>query len=128
MLTVVVVLSREALAIEVGGRLRGGHVAEVLNRLVRQRHAPKYLFADSGAEFTGHLVDPWGYHHGVRIDFSRPGKLLTDNAHIETFNGSLRDECLTVHWFASLPETEATDRGLEERTTTIVVFTWLLAI
>jgi putative transposase len=35
-------------------------------------------------------VDLWAYHHGVRIDFSRPGK-PTDNAFIETFNGSLRD-------------------------------------
>ncbi|WP_407695313.1 IS3 family transposase [Sphingobium cloacae] len=103
MLTVVDVFSREALAIEVGQRLRGENVAEVLNRLVRQRRAPKYLFADNGAEFTGRLVDLWAYHHGVRIDFSRPGK-PTDNAYIETFNGSLRDECLNIHWFASIPE------------------------
>jgi len=103
MLTVVDVFSREALAIEVGQRLRGEHVVEVLNRIVRRRGAPKYLFADNGAEFTGRLVDLWAYHHGVRIDFSRPGK-PTDNAFIETFNGSFRDECLNVHWFASLPE------------------------
>jgi putative transposase len=102
-LTVVDVFSREALAIEVGRRLRGEHVVEVLNRLVRQRGAPKYLFADIGAEFTGHLVDLWAYHQGTRIDFSRPGK-PTDNAFIETFNGSLRDECLNVHWFETLAE------------------------
>ncbi len=102
-LTVVDVFSREALAIEVGQRLRGEHVVEVLNRLVRQRGAPKYLFADNGSEFTGRLVDLWAYHHGVRIDFSRPGK-PTDNAYIETFNGSFRDECLNLHWFESIPE------------------------
>jgi putative transposase len=34
MLTVVDVFSREALAIEVGQRLRGEHVVDVLNRLV----------------------------------------------------------------------------------------------
>jgi putative transposase len=102
-LTIVDVFSREALAIEVGQRLRGEHVVEVLNRLVRQRGAPKYLLADNGAEFTGHLVDLWAYHHGARIDFSRPGK-PTDNAFIETFNGSLRDECLNVHWFETLAE------------------------
>jgi hypothetical protein len=34
-------------------------VVECLNRLVRQHAAPKYLFADNGAEFTGHLVDLW---------------------------------------------------------------------
>ena len=73
-LTIVDVFSREALAIEVGQRLRGEHVVEVLNKLVRQRKAPKYLFADNGSEFTGHLVDLWAYHHDVRIDFSRPGK------------------------------------------------------
>ena len=103
MLTVVDVFSREALAIEVGQRLRGENVVEVLNRLVRQRAAPKFLFADNGAEFTGRLVDLWAYHHSVRIDFSRPGK-PTDNAFIETFNGSFRDECLNIHWFASISE------------------------
>ena len=102
-LTVVDVFSREGLAIEVGQRLKGEHVVEVLNRLVRRRGAPRYLFADNGAEFTGHLVDLWAYHHGVRIDFSRPGK-PTDNAFIETFNGSLRDECLNVHWFETIHE------------------------
>ncbi len=60
-LTVVDVFSREGLAIEVGHRLRGEHVVEVLNRLVRKRGAPAYLFADSGTEFTGHLVDLWAY-------------------------------------------------------------------
>jgi putative transposase len=91
------------LAIEVGQRLRGEHVVEVLNRLVRQRGAPQDLFADKGAEFTGHLVDLWAYHHGTRIDVSRPGK-PTDNAHIETFNGSLRDECLNLHGFETIAQ------------------------
>jgi putative transposase len=104
--TVVDIFTREALAIEVGVRLRGEQVVEVLNRLVQQRGAPKYLFADNGAEFTGQLVDLWAYHHGVRIDFSRPGK-PTDNAFIETFNGSLRDECLNLHWFDTLAEAKA---------------------
>ena len=51
-LTVVDVFSREGLAIEVGHRLRGEHVVDVLNRLVRSRGAPKYLFADNGAGVT----------------------------------------------------------------------------
>jgi putative transposase len=100
-LTVVDVYTREALAIDVGVRLRGENVVETLNRLVTQRGKPKYLFADNGAEFTGRLMDMWAYHHGTRIDFSRPGK-PTDNAFIESFNGSLRDECLNVHWFESI--------------------------
>ena len=104
MLTVVDALSGEALAIEVGQRLRGEHVAEVFNRLTCRRGAPKCLFADNGAAFTGHLVDLWAYHHGVRIDFSTPRQAATDNARIGTFNGALRDECLNIHWFVSLAE------------------------
>lgn len=91
MLTVVDVFSREALAIEVGQRLRGEHVVEVLNRLVRQRGAPKYLFADNGGEFTGRLVDLWAYHHGVRIDFSRPGYSMRWK--IELFFKILKSGC-----------------------------------
>ena len=102
-LTVVDIFTREGLAIEVGHRLKGENVVEVLNKLVRLRGAPKYLFADNGAELTGQLVDLWAYHHGTRIDFSRPGK-PTDNAFIETFNGTLRDECLNIHWFGSIVE------------------------
>ena len=36
-------------------------------------------------------------------DFSRPGK-PTDNAYVESFNGTLRAECFDVHWFATLTE------------------------
>jgi len=48
-------------------------------------------------------MDLWAYQNGVRIDFSRPGK-PTDNAYIETFNGTLRAECLDTHWFGTLAE------------------------
>ena len=105
-LTVIDVYSREALAIEVGQRLRGEQVVAVLNRLVQKHGAPRCLFADNGAEFTGQLMDLWAYHHGVRIDFSRRGK-PTDNAFIETFNGTLRDECLNLHWFDNLAQAAA---------------------
>ncbi|MFC0389024.1 DDE-type integrase/transposase/recombinase [Muricoccus vinaceus] len=52
-LTVVDVFSREGLAIEAGQRLRGEHVVEVVNRLVQERGAPRYLFADNVLEREG---------------------------------------------------------------------------
>ena len=79
---VIDIFSREGLAIETGCRLRGENDVDVLKKLVRLRGAPKYLFADNGAEFTGQLVDLWAYHYEIQIDFSRPGK-PTDNAFIE---------------------------------------------
>ena len=48
-------------------------------------------------------MDKWAYENGVTQDFSRPGK-PTDNAFIESFNGSFRDECLNVNWFMSLDD------------------------
>ena len=105
-LTIVDLFSREALAIEVGKRLGAEHVVASLNRLVMQRCAPRYLFADNGSEFSGRLLDLWAYHHQVQIDFSRPGK-PTDNSFVETFNGSLRDECLNVHWFETMEDAQA---------------------
>jgi putative transposase len=39
----------------------------------------------------------------IQLVFSRPGT-PTDNAHIESFNGSLREECLNTNWFMSLED------------------------
>jgi putative transposase len=102
-LTVVDVFTREALCIRVGQRMRGEDVVDACNQLVAKRGAPVRVFVDNGSEFSGQMMDLWAYHHGVQIDFSRPAK-PTDNAFIESFNGSLRDECLNVHWFKSLED------------------------
>ncbi len=104
-LTIVDVFTRESLAIVAGRNLRAQHVVDTLNRLCATGAAPKVAFADNGSEFSGRLMDLWAYHRKVRIDFSRPGK-PTDNSFIESFNGSLRDECLNTHWFESLDEAQ----------------------
>ena len=73
--------------------------------------APKHVFVNNGSEFSGHLLDLWAYHLDSALDFSRPGK-PTDNCFIETFNGSLRDECLNVHCFESIDEAKGTIKAL----------------
>jgi putative transposase len=50
-------------------------------------------------------MDLGAYRNGVRIDFSRPGK-PADNAHVESFNGTFRQECLSAHWFMPLNEAQ----------------------
>jgi putative transposase len=102
-LTVVDIYTRESLAIEAGQSLKGEDVVMVLNRIVLQRGAPQVLFWDNGSEFASQAMDLWAYRNGVRIDFSRPGK-PTDNAFVESFNGTLRAECLDAHWFTTLAE------------------------
>ncbi|PJI51834.1 IS3 family transposase, partial [Methylobacterium radiotolerans] len=58
---------------------------------------------DNGSEFASKALDLWAYEQRVTLDFSRPGR-PQDNAHIESFNGSFRDECLNAHWFLSMED------------------------
>lgn len=62
---------------------------------------PKAITVDNGTEFTSRALDDWAYRHGVKLDYTRPGK-PTDNGLIESFNGRLRDEFLNVHEFVTL--------------------------
>jgi hypothetical protein len=101
------IFTRESLAIEVGQSLEGEDVVGVLNRLKIDRGVPKKLFCDHGTEFTSQIMDLWAYQNGVQMDFSRPRK-PTDNAFVESFNGTLREECLNAHWFASLADAKQT--------------------
>ncbi len=102
-LTVVDVYTRESAAIEVGQSLKEDHVVRTLNRLKLECGVPKVLFCDNGSEFSSQAMDLWAYRNGVKIDFSRPGK-PTDNAFVESFNGTFRAKCLNVHWFADMKE------------------------
>ena len=103
LLTIVDHFTRESLAIEVGQRFRGPDVVTVLDRLAASRPLPKTLQVDNGPEFTSKAIDQWAYANQVTLDFSRPGK-PTDNAFIESFNGSVRAECLNENWFLSLED------------------------
>jgi hypothetical protein len=58
---------------------------------------------DHGTEFTSKALEEWAYQHGVKLDFTHPGK-PTQNGQIESFTGRLRDECLNVNQFTSLAD------------------------
>ncbi len=102
-LTVMDLFTRQCLDIAVGSGLTGQDVAATLERLRFDRGLPQRIYCDNGPEFVGAAMDLWAYTNGVILDFSRRGK-PTDNAAIESFNGRFRDECLNVHWFASLED------------------------
>ena len=105
-LTIVDGHSRESLATVPRPSFRAQQVVEILNGLIQTRGKPHAIRCDNGPEFAGRLVDLWAYAHKVTLEFSRPGK-PTDNAYIESFNGSLREECLNVHWFEDLTDARA---------------------
>jgi putative transposase len=71
------------------------------------RELPEILSVDNGSEFTSRLLEQWSYLNNVKIHFIRPGK-PTENGHIESFNGKLRDECLNTSCFMSLAHAKDT--------------------
>lgn len=105
-LTVVDQWSRESPLVEVQCGLSGRDVVRAFEARVPPARLPKSITVDHGTEFTSKAVEAWAFYRGVTLDFTRPGK-PTDNGHIESFNGRLRDECLNVHQFLSIDHARA---------------------
>jgi putative transposase len=97
-LTVIDEYTRECLAIDVAGGIRSGRVIEVLAKLVSVRGAPRHLRSDNGPEFVSRAILRW--LHGANIETAAidPGKPWQNGSN-ESFNGKLRDECLSMQWF-----------------------------
>lgn len=102
-LTIVDDFTRECPHIEVATSISGDRVARVLDYLAWARGLPEEIVVDNGPEFTGLAMDQWAHQHGVALHFIEPGKPM-QNAYIESFNGSFRDECLNEHWFPDLAD------------------------
>ena len=102
-LTLIDSYTRECLAIRAEATIRGIDVVDTLEHLKRTRGVPQFIRIDNGPEFISKVLDLWAYQEGVRLHFSRPGK-PTDNATIESFNGTFRNECLQTHWVLSLAD------------------------
>jgi putative transposase len=104
LLSVLDTFTREALAIEVDTSLPSARVVGVLDQVVADRGArPEEIGLDNGPELTSRALDQGAHDKGVRLRFVDPGKPIP-NAHIESFPGRLRDECLTQHWFRPLAD------------------------
>ncbi len=65
----------------------------VLDRAAKTRGLPEVLVMDNGPELTSKAMLLWSEQRGVRLHFIEPGK-PNQNAFIESFNGTFRDECL----------------------------------
>jgi putative transposase len=105
-LNIVDAFTRECLAIEVDTSLPSARVVRVLDRLVWHLGLPESLRVDNGPEFISMTLDRWAFQHGVLLDFIQPGK-PTQNAHVESFNGRFRDECLAQAHFPTLARARA---------------------
>lgn len=104
-LNVVDRFTRECLVIEVDTSITGHRVVAVLALLVAMRGRPDSIRVDNGPEFISTVLDAWACEQQISLHFIRPGK-PSENGHIESFNGKLRDECLNTNWFVDLADAQ----------------------
>jgi putative transposase len=98
--------NREALAIEVATSLPSWRVLAVLDELIAVHGAPAALRLDNGPEFIAEAVAVWAAAQGIALRFIQPGK-PDQNAYIERFNRTYREEVLDAHVFDSIGEVQA---------------------
>jgi putative transposase len=99
--------SRECVAIHVAHSIPAVGVIQVLERLRQERGLPEVIVTDNGSEFTSRAFDAWAYARGVKIEYIQPGKPM-QNPFVESFNGTVRDDCLNLHWFVTLRDAQMT--------------------
>jgi putative transposase len=102
-LTVMDEFTREGLAIEAANATSAEWVIAVLSELVALHGAPENLRSDNGAEFVALAVQAWLARRQIRTLYIDPG-CPWQNGKEERFNGTVRDECLNLHLFASVAE------------------------
>ena len=105
MLTLIDEFTRECLAVEVGVSIKSERVRQILQRVCFQRGMPEVIRSDNGSEFIGKSVGDWLEKNGIKPLFIAPGKPW-QNGKGESFNGKLRDECLSREWFSSVKEAQ----------------------
>lgn len=83
--------------------ISGARVARELDALVRVYGRPASIVSDNGTEFASRAILKWANDNDVEWHYIDPGK-PQQNAFIESFNGSLRDELLNEEMFDSLDD------------------------
>ena len=69
---------------------------------------------DNGPELISKKLEYWADKNGVKLNFIEPGK-PAQNAYIERFNRTYRDEVLDLYLFSTLDEVrQLTEEWIEE--------------
>ena len=100
--------TRECVVQKAAKGFSGESVGDLLRQAGDQRgKLPERIRVDDGTEFSSKALDHWAYWNGVRLDCRRPGKPV-DTCFVEAFDGTVRRECLSQHWFTGLEDAQRT--------------------
>jgi len=109
--------NREALAIDVAISIPSARVIRLMEELVEVYGKPSSVRVDNGPELTAEAFVEWCGARGIEIRYIQPGK-PAQNAYIERFNRTYREEVLDAYLFESLQEVQTlTDEWIEDYNT-----------
>jgi putative transposase len=97
--------NREALRIECGSSIPSSRLLRVMEELIEFYGKPKAIRMDNGPEMTSAKFVSWAERHGIELRYIQPGK-PNQNAFVERFNRSVRQEVLNAWLFDSLAQAQ----------------------
>lgn len=105
---------REVLGIEIDTSLSAERVVRVMDQIANWRGYPQEMRCDNGPEFISQAFMDWCGSHEIRLRYIQPGK-PNQNAFIERFNRTYRNEVLSSYLFEDLDQVrEITDGWILE--------------
>ena len=99
--------NRESLAIEIDTSLTSRRLIRIFERLRLERGLPQRLRVDNGPEFLSAAFVAWADSAGLVIQYIPKGE-PNQNAYIERFNRTYREEVLNLYLFRNLAEVRET--------------------
>ena len=105
--------NREALATMPARSIPSTRVIRLLEELVVFYGTPRAIRVDNGPEFTSEVFVEWCRKRGIEVRFIQPGK-PDQNAYIERFNRSFRQDVLDAYIFGSIEEVEQVSEEWKE--------------
>ena len=109
--------NREALWVEVDTSLPAERVVRVLEQLLSWRGKPAKIRMDNGPELISQRLENWANEKQIELLHIQPGK-PAQNAYIERFNRTYREEVLDAYLFDDLQEVRhLTEAWLEDYNT-----------
>ena len=95
--------NREGLGIEVDWSLPAERVSRTLDQIIEWRGKPKQIRCDNGPEYISHNLVKWAKKREIDLVYIQPGK-PQQNAYIERYNRTVRNEWLNMEVFSSIEE------------------------
>lgn len=105
LLNVIDDFNREGLAMEIDFSLPSERVIRSLNQLIGWRGKPQAIRSDNGPEYISDAFRQWATTHGIELIYTQPGN-PQQNAYVERYNRTVRDDWLSQHQFDSLSQVQ----------------------